>query len=101
MIISGGENIASSEVERIIYQIEEVLEAAIIGVPDERWGERVVAVVVLKPNSKIDFEDFDQHCRSNLAGFKCPKELHLVQELPRNPSGKVLKRILRDRYSIN
>lgn len=96
MIISGGENIASSEVERVVYQMTEVLEAAIIGLPDTQWGERVVAVIVPKPNAEIDFAMLDAHCRAHLAGFKSPKELHLATELPRNPSGKVLKRVLRE-----
>ena len=99
MIISGGENIASSEVERVVYQMEAVLEAAIIGLPDNEWGERVAAVVVPKPGTKIDHATLDAHCRAHLAGFKSPKELHIVEELPRNPSGKVLKRVLRDQLA--
>ena len=99
MIISGGENIASSEVERVVYQMEDVLEAAIIGLPDTEWGERVAAVVVPKPGAEIDHATLDAHCRAHLAGFKSPKELHIVDELPRNPSGKVLKRVLRDQLT--
>ena len=99
MIISGGENIASSEVERVVYQMEDVLEAAIIGLPDAEWGERVAAVVVPKPGAEIGQAALDAHCRAHLAGFKSPKELHIVEELPRNPSGKVLKRVLRDQLS--
>ena len=99
MIISGGENIASSEVERIVYQMTEVLEAAIIGLPDAQWGERVAAVVVPKPGATIEQTTLDNHCRAHLAGFKCPKELHVMEELPRNPSGKVLKRVLREQLS--
>jgi len=99
MIISGGENIASSEVERVVYQMEDVLEAAIIGLPDKDWGERVAAVVVPKPGAKIDHAALDAHCRAHLAGFKSPKELHIVDELPRNPSGKVLKRVLREKLA--
>ncbi len=96
MIISGGENIASSEVERVVYQMDAVLEAAIVGLPDDRWGERVAAVVVPKPGAEIDHATLDAHCRAHLAGFKSPKELHIVDALPRNPSGKVLKRVLRE-----
>lgn len=96
MIISGGENIASSEVERVVYQMDGILEAAIIGLPDDRWGERVAAVVVPKPGITLNYDDVDIHCRAHLAGFKSPKELHVVDELPRNPSGKVLKRVLRE-----
>ena len=96
MIISGGENIASSEVERVLYGLAQVSEAAVIGLPDERWGERVVAVVVLKPGSQLSAENLAAHCRSHLAGFKVPKQLVVREALPRNPSGKVLKRTLRD-----
>ena len=96
MIISGGENIASSEVERVVYQMDEVLEAAIVGLPDAQWGERVAAVIVPKLGATLDRAILDAHCRQHLAGFKCPKDLHIVEELPRNPSGKVLKRILRE-----
>jgi fatty-acyl-CoA synthase len=95
MIISGGENIASSEVERVIYELPAVSEAAVIGVRDERWGERPVAVIVLRAGCRLDYEELARHCRSRLAGFKVPKELHLRDSLPRNPSGKVLKRALR------
>ncbi len=96
MIISGGENIASSEVERVIYRLPEVSEAAVVGRPDPRWGERVVAVVVPKPGATLDLAGLEAHCRRHLAGFKVPKELHIVDALPRNPSGKVLKRVLRE-----
>jgi fatty-acyl-CoA synthase len=96
MIISGGENIASSEVERVVYQIPGVREAAVVGVPDERWGERPVAVVVMAPGASLDFDTLTAHCRAHLAGFKTPKELVLREQLPRNPSGKVLKRLLRE-----
>jgi len=96
MIISGGENIASSEVERVVYQLPQVAECAVIGLPDERWGERPVAVVVLRPGTALDLAALDAHCRAHLAAFKVPKELILRDALPRNPSGKVLKRVLRD-----
>lgn len=99
MIISGGENIASSEVERVIYLLPEVADAAVIGAPDERWGERPVAVVVLQAGKTLDFTTLEAHCRRHLAGFKIPKELHLRAELPRNPSGKILKRVLRDEFA--
>ena len=93
---SGGENIASSEVERVIYRLEQVSEAAVVGLPDAQWGERVVAVVVLKAGAQLTFEELQQHCREHLAGFKVPRQLFLRESLTRNPSGKVLKRVLRD-----
>lgn len=95
IIISGGENIASSEVERVIYELPDVREAAVIGVPDERWGERPVAIVALAAGATLDLKTLTEHCRSRLASFKVPKQLIIRDSLPRNPSGKVLKRVLR------
>jgi acyl-CoA synthetase (AMP-forming)/AMP-acid ligase II len=99
MIISGGENIASSEIERVIYQIPGVLETAVIGMPDERWGEIPVAVVVPDAGKTLTESELETHCRQHLAGFKVPKRLILMESLPRNPSGKVLKRVLREKLS--
>ena len=99
MIISGGENIASSEVERVIYLMPEVQDVAVIGLPDARWGERPVAIVVPKRGVVLDYPALERHCRANLAGFKVPKELHLRESLPRNPSGKILKRVLRAEFT--
>ena len=96
MILSGGENIASSEIERVLYELGAVHEAAAIGLPDARWGERPVAVVALRPGATLTLAELQRHCRERLAGFKTPKELHLRAALPRNPSGKVLKRLLRE-----
>ncbi|WP_026437355.1 AMP-binding protein [Acidovorax sp. JHL-9] len=96
MIISGGENIASSEVERVLHQLPQVAEAAVIGVPDERWGECVTAVVVLRPGTGLTLEELRSYCSGRLGGFKTPKQLELREALPRNPSGKVLKRTLRE-----
>jgi fatty-acyl-CoA synthase len=98
MIISGGENIASSEVERVLYQLPQVSEAAVVGLPDERWGERVVAVLVLRPGTSLDQAELERHCRAQLGGFKVPRQMIVTDALPRNPSGKVLKRVLRERY---
>jgi len=95
MIISGGENIASSEVERVIYELPQVREVAVIGLPDARWGEKPVAIVVLADGADLAMPDLTDHCRAHLAGFKVPKQLVIRDSLPRNPSGKVLKRILR------
>ena len=95
MIISGGENIASSEVERVIYELPQVREVAVVGMPDERWGERPVAVVVLADSAVLELPDLTEYCRTRLAAFKVPKQLIIRDHLPRNPSGKVLKRVLR------
>src|SRR5262249_33556088 len=97
MILSGGENIAGSEVERVLYEHGAVLEAAVVARPDERWGEVPVAFVALRPNATATSDELIEHCRSQLARFKVPKEVVFVDALPRNPSGKVLKRELRDR----
>lgn len=96
MVLSGGENIASSEVERILYQMKGVLEAAVIGVPDPLWGERVVAVVVMSPGYMLTLDQLQNFFRGKIASFKVPKQLVVKELLPRNPSGKILKRILRD-----
>jgi fatty-acyl-CoA synthase len=95
MIISGGENIASSEVERVIYDLPEVREVAVIGLRDARWGERPVAIVVLAQGARLALPALTEHCRARLASFKVPKQLIIRDSLPRNPSGKILKRVLR------
>ena len=99
MIISGGENIASSEVERVIYAMPDVAECAVIGLPDDKWGERPAAIVVVKPGHDLSAETVETECRKYLARFKVPREVHFRDSLPRNPSGKVLKRVLRDEMS--
>jgi fatty-acyl-CoA synthase len=96
MIVSGGENIASSEIERVLYEHESVLEAAVVGRPDVRWGEVPVAYIVLHPAAATTPDELIEHCRQQLARFKIPKAVLLIDALPRNPSGKVLKRELRD-----
>jgi acyl-CoA synthetase (AMP-forming)/AMP-acid ligase II len=99
LIISGGENIAGSEVERVLYEHPAVLEAAVVGRPDARWGEVPVAYVALRPDADAAAEvtevELIKHCRGQLAKFKVPKAVTFVDALPRNPSGKVLKRELR------
>jgi acyl-CoA synthetase (AMP-forming)/AMP-acid ligase II len=97
VIISGGENIASLEVERAIYEHADVLEAAVVGSPDPRWNEVPVAYVVVRPGAAVDEEELARFCADRLARFKTPKAFRFVDELPRNPSGKVLKRELRER----
>jgi acyl-CoA synthetase (AMP-forming)/AMP-acid ligase II len=96
MILSGGENIASSEVERVIYEHGSVVEVAVVGRPDERWGEVPVAFAVLATDATTTADEIIDHCRSQLAKFKVPKDVVFIDALPRNPSGKVLKRELRE-----
>ena len=98
VIVSGGENIASPEVERVLYEHESVAEVAVVGLPHERWQEIPVAFVVLADGSGESIADeLAAHCRERLAGFKVPRSFVFVNELPRTPSGKVLKRELRQR----
>ena len=97
MIVSGGENIASSEVERVLYEHGTVAEVAVVGRPHERWGEVPVAYVVLSAGATATAEELIEHCRGQLAKFKVPNDVTFIDALPRNPSGKVLKRELRDR----
>jgi fatty-acyl-CoA synthase len=96
MIISGGENIASSEVERAILELPGVREVAVIGAPDAQWGERPVAYIVAESGADLTAQMVLSHCRSRLAGFKTPRDVLFRETLPRNPSGKVLKRLLRE-----
>jgi fatty-acyl-CoA synthase len=95
MIVSGGENIASSEIERVLYEHDSVLEAAVVGHPDDRWGEVPTAYVVIRPDATATVDELLEHCRAQLARFKVPKSITFLDALPRNPSGKVLKRSLR------
>jgi acyl-CoA synthetase (AMP-forming)/AMP-acid ligase II len=95
MIVSGGENIAGSEVERVLYEHDAVLECAVVGRADERWGEVPVAFVVLREGAAATADELVSHCRGQLAKFKVPKDVTFLDALPRNPSGKVLKRELR------
>jgi acyl-CoA synthetase (AMP-forming)/AMP-acid ligase II len=96
MIVSGGENVATSEVERALYECDAVLETAVVAMPDARWGEVPRAFVVLKPGQQVTEQELIAHCRARLAGFKTPKQVVFLDALPRNPSGKVLKRELRE-----
>ena len=98
MIISGGENIYSPEVERVLSEHPAVLEVAIVGVPDEKWGEAVKAFVALREGSTVTPEQLIDYSREQLAHYKCPKSVEIVPALPRNPTGKVLKRELRAPY---
>ena len=98
MIKTGGENVASREVEEAIYTHPGVSEVAVIGLPDARWIEAVTAVVVPKSGAEVDEAAIIAHCAGRLAGFKCPKRVILAESLPKNPSGKVLKRDLRVSY---
>ncbi len=98
MIKTGGENVASREVEEALYRLPGVSEVAVIGVPHPRWIEAVTAVVVCKPGAQLDEAQVLAHCAGQLAHFKSPKSVVFVDALPKNPSGKLLKRVLRQRF---
>jgi fatty-acyl-CoA synthase len=98
MIISGGENIYPAEVESAICDHPDVAEVAVVGVPDDKWGESVKAIVVMKPGSKATASDIIQFTRERIAGFKTPKSVEFIEALPRNASGKILRRHLRDPF---
>ena len=98
MIVTGGENVYPAEVENALFGAPGVADAAVIGVPDEKWGEAVKAIVVPKPGEQPDAEAIIAHCRAKIAGYKVPKSVDFTDALPRNPSGKVLRRELRKPY---
>jgi malonyl-CoA/methylmalonyl-CoA synthetase len=91
IIISGGENISPKEIESVINQHQNVSESCVIGVPDEKWGEKVVAAVVLKPGAPLAAKEIQDHCKRHLLDWKCPKEVFFLEELPRNKMGKIPK----------
>jgi fatty-acyl-CoA synthase len=99
MIKTGGENVASREVEETIYQLDGVAEVAVFGVSHPRWVEAVVAVVVPKPDTSLTEQQVIDHTRAHLAGYKTPKHVVITDALPKNPSGKILKRQLRDEHA--
>jgi acyl-CoA synthetase (AMP-forming)/AMP-acid ligase II len=98
MIISGGFNIYPSEIEQVIWSHQAVQDCAVIGVPDEKWGEAVKAVIELKPGKSASEDDILSLCREKLGGMKTPKSVEFIDTLPRSPVGKVLKKDLRARY---
>ena len=95
MIITGGENVYSAEVERVIQEHPAVAEVAVIGVPDETWGESVLAVVAPVPGAEIDPDRLIAFCREHLAGYKCPRRVEIRDVLPRNAAGKLKPQLRR------
>ena len=91
IIISGGENISPKEIEAVINRVQGVAESSVVGIPDENWGEKVVAAVVKNPDADVSAGQLKDHCKLHLQNWKCPKEVIFVKELPRNTMGKVLK----------
>ena len=101
MIKSGGENVASREVEEMIYRLPQVSEVAVIGLPDAKWVEAVTAVVVVKQGQVLSEHAVIEHCNAHMAAFKSPKRVVFVEALPKNPSGKLLKRELRKTMAVD
>lgn len=100
MIISGGENVYPAEVEKAIYGHPAVADVAVVGIPDDKWGEAVKAFVVVKDGVRTSEADIIAHARQHIAGYKCPKSVDFIAALPRNPSGKILRRELRAPYWV-
>ncbi len=101
MYISGGENVYPAEVEQVIFGLNGVADVAVIGIPHERWGECGLAVIVMKPNATLSEEAIIEHCKAHLAKFKVPQSVAIVDALPRNAAGKVLKRDLKKQFVMD
>ena len=99
MIVSGGENVYPREVEDVLFEHPDILEAAVIGVPDDKWGERVHAVLVPRAGLTPDMDSMKTFTRKRLAGYKLPKTMENVTELPKNAAGKVAKNVLRESWA--
>lgn len=98
VIISGGENISPKEIESVLDRHQKILESCVIGVPDKKWGEKVVAAIVLKPGATLTVKEIEAYCKSLLLDWKCPKEVFFLEELPRNRMGKVMKEEVAKRF---
>ena len=98
MIITGGLNVFPGEVEQVLYRHPEVVEASAFGIPDEQWGESIIAAVALKPGSKVTEEKMIDFCKQHLAQFKVPKKVSFHDSLPKSSAGKILRRELRAPY---
>ena len=98
MIISGGENIYPKEIETVIYELPEVAECAVFGVPDEKWGEVPAAYLQLKPGQSLSEEAVTSHCAQKLARFKRPRVVRFVDDFPKTPIGKIQKNVLKEEY---
>jgi acyl-CoA synthetase (AMP-forming)/AMP-acid ligase II len=96
--VSGGENVYSREVEDVLYKHPAVGEAAVVGVPDPRWVERVHAVIALKAGTKATEKEMIAFCKEHIASYKAPKSIEFVDSLPKNPQGKILKKEIRAKY---
>jgi malonyl-CoA/methylmalonyl-CoA synthetase len=98
IIITGGENVSAKQVEIIINQMDHVLESSVVGIPDEKWGEKVVAAIVTGPAAEVDADRVIAFCKEHLHDWKCPKQVRFTEELPRNSMGKVLKEAVKELF---
>ena len=98
MIVTGGENVYSSEVEAALYTHENVHECAVVGVPDDKYGEALFAAIVVRPGSSLTENDIIDHCRGLIGGYKIPRRMAFVEELPKSAMGKILKTEIRKIY---
>ena len=98
MIVSGGENVYPAEIENVIYQLPQVKMCAVIGIPNEKWGEAVTALVIPKQGASITEEEIIKYCGEHLAGYKKPKQIIFKDEFPLSPQGKILKKELRKEF---
>jgi len=101
MIVSGGENIYPAEIENLLHSHPDIVDVAVIGIPDARWGESVKAIVVCRPGASTNAEELIAFVRPHIAAYKVPRSVEFVATLPRNASGKILKRELRQLYWAN
>jgi len=100
MICSGGENVYPREIEEVLYQHPAVHEAAVFGIPDDYWVEKVHATIVLKPGAKVTDKEIMEYCKQRLARYKAPKSVEFVEALAKNPAGKILKKVMREKYWV-
>ncbi|MNE93283.1 Long-chain-fatty-acid--CoA ligase FadD13 [compost metagenome] len=100
MIVTGGENVYSVEVENAVLKHPAVHQCAVIGIPDDRWGELVHACVVLKPGMTLELDELVGHCKQHVANYKCPRSLEVLESLPMSGAGKIVKNTLRDKHWV-
>jgi acyl-CoA synthetase (AMP-forming)/AMP-acid ligase II len=98
MIVTGGENVYPQEVENVLYEHPAVLEAAVVPAPDEKWGERIQAVVVLKEGRIATEEELISHCKNKISGYKCPKAIEIWDTIPKSPVGKILRKDVKKKF---
>jgi acyl-CoA synthetase (AMP-forming)/AMP-acid ligase II len=101
MIVTGGENVFPTEVEAVLYEDADIQEVAVFGIPDPKWVEAVVAAVVLKPGANASSEEIQMRLKTKIATYKCPKDIYIVDQLPKSAVGKVLRKDLKHKYSVS